>query len=55
MQFIMGNYKNKVKFNQQKETLKLVIMNDFKSPEDLLEYLIKFCRDVIEEFKKQMK
>ncbi|HSP89106.1 MAG TPA: transcription-repair coupling factor, partial [Ignavibacteriaceae bacterium] len=38
MRFIMDEYKNKIKFNQQKEVLKLVIVNDFKSPEELLEY-----------------
>ena len=48
----MGDYKNKVKFNQQKEVLRLIITNDFKSPEEVLEYLIKFCKDVGEMFKE---
>ncbi len=52
MSFIMNNYKSKVKFNQQKETLKLVITNNFKSPEELMEFLIKFCREVSETFKE---
>jgi len=52
MSFIMNNYKSKVKFNQQKETLKLVITNNFKSPEELMEFLVKFCKEVGELFKK---
>jgi hypothetical protein len=42
----MRGHGNKVKFSQQKETLKLVITNNFKSPEELIKYLVKFCRDV---------
>ncbi len=52
MSFIMNNYKSRVKFNQQKETLKLVITNNFKSPEELMEFLIKFCKEVSETFKE---
>ena len=66
MEFIMsepasplGGYRNKIKFSQQKETLKLVVINDFsqrdgkpKSPEELMEYLVKFCKDVNDVFKK---
>ncbi|HSP88908.1 MAG TPA: TRCF domain-containing protein, partial [Ignavibacteriaceae bacterium] len=51
MRFIMDEYKNKIKFNQQKEVLKLVIVNDFKSPEELIEYLVRFCMKVQEKFK----
>ncbi len=46
MRFIMDNYKDKIKFNQQKETLKLIITNHFENPEKLLEFLIKFCNEV---------
>jgi transcription-repair coupling factor (superfamily II helicase) len=53
MEFIMGEYRNKIKFNQQKEVLKLVITNDFKSSEEILEYLIKFCKEVNEIFKRE--
>lgn len=52
MEFIMNDPGNKVKFNQQKEILKLVITNDFKSAEELIENLIKFCKRVAEMFKK---
>ena len=53
MRFITENYKNKVKFSQQKETLKLVITNDFKSPEELIEFLVKFCKSISEMFKEK--
>ncbi len=53
MSFIMNNYKSKVKFNQQKETLKLVITNNFKSPEELMEFLVKFCKEVSRMFKDE--
>jgi len=53
MRFIMDGYKNKVKFNQQKEVLKLIITNDFISPEGLLEYLVRFCKSVKEMFKEK--
>ena len=58
MNFIVDKYKNKIKFSQQKETLKLVIANDFsrgdgkpKSPEEILEYLVRFCKEVADIFK----
>jgi transcription-repair coupling factor (superfamily II helicase) len=43
MRFIMDNYKDKIKFNQQKEVMKLVIENRFEKAEDILSYLITFC------------
>jgi transcription-repair coupling factor (superfamily II helicase) len=54
MEFIMNDYRNKIKFNQQKETLKLVMLNNFNSPEELMEYLVKFCKSVTDIFKKEM-
>lgn len=53
MRFIMDNYKNKVKFSQQKEVLKLIITNNFESPEKLLEFMIYFSREVMDFFKQQ--
>ena len=50
MRFIMDNYKDKVKFNQQKDVMKLVITNNFKTPEDLLEFLIKFSKEIVNLF-----
>ncbi|MFO7446395.1 MAG: transcription-repair coupling factor [Ignavibacteriaceae bacterium] len=46
MRFIMDEYKDRIKFSQQKEVMKLVISNNFESPEKLLEFLIKFTKEV---------
>jgi hypothetical protein len=57
MEFIMENYKNVVKFNQQKEVMRLIIPNNFlqrdgkpETPEKILEFLIKFCKEVKDMF-----
>lgn len=46
MKYIIEKYSDNVKFNQQKETLRLVITNNFTSPSELLDYLIAFAKDV---------
>jgi transcription-repair coupling factor (superfamily II helicase) len=50
MRFIMDNYKDKIKFNQQKEVMRLVIENRFEKAEDILSYLITFCDRVAKLF-----
>jgi transcription-repair coupling factor (superfamily II helicase) len=55
MRFIMDNYKDKVKFNQQKEVMKLVIENRFEKAEDILSYLITFCGRVSKLFGNEVK
>ena len=55
MRFIMDEYKNKVKFNQQKETMKLVITNNFETPEKIFEFLISFSQEVINLFGVEIK
>ena len=50
MRFIMDEYKDKIKFNQQKTTMKLVITNNFETPEKIFEFLISFSKKVIELF-----
>jgi hypothetical protein len=35
-----------VKFNQQKETMRLIVPNNFESPEKLINFLIEFCRNI---------
>ena len=50
MRFIMDNYNDKIKFNQQKEVMKLIITNHFKTPEDLFGFLIKFCKEIMNLF-----
>jgi transcription-repair coupling factor (superfamily II helicase) len=52
MRFIMDNYKDSVKFSQQKDVMKLVINNTYENPEKLLEFLIKFSREVGELFEQ---
>ena len=52
MRFIMDNYKDSVKFNQQKDVMKLVIVNNFENPDKILEFVIKFCRQIVNLFKK---
>ncbi|HSR17072.1 MAG TPA: transcription-repair coupling factor, partial [Ignavibacteriaceae bacterium] len=53
MRFIMDNYKDKVKFNQQKETMRLIVLNNFESPEKLINFLIEFCRNIKDLFNKE--
>ena len=53
MRFILDHYKDKIKFNQQKEVMKLVIENRFEKAEDILSYLITFCGRVSKLFKNE--
>jgi hypothetical protein len=46
MRFILDEYKESVKFEQKEETMKLVIKNNFETPEKLLEFLIDFSKSV---------
>jgi transcription-repair coupling factor (superfamily II helicase) len=46
MNHIIKKYSDTVKFNQQKETLRLIISNNFASPFALLESLIAFVKEV---------
>lgn len=50
MRYILENYKDSIKFSQQKDVLKLVIDNKFESPEKIFEYLIRFTRQIIKLF-----
>lgn len=51
MRFIMDNYKDRIKFNQTKDVLKFSIINNFDTPENVLIFVIKFCRQVAKLFK----
>lgn len=55
MRFILDDYKDKIKFSQQKEVMKLVIENKFGKPEDILVYLITFCSRVARLFGNEVK
>ncbi|MFA7227570.1 MAG: transcription-repair coupling factor [Melioribacteraceae bacterium] len=46
--YINSRYANEIKFVQSKETLKLEMNNKFNSPESAMNFLIKFCNEVIE-------
>jgi hypothetical protein len=48
-------YKEKIKFSQQKEVMKLVVENRFEKPEDILSYLITFCGKVSKLFGNEIK
>jgi len=50
MRFVMDEYKDKIKFSQQKDSLKLVIGNTFAQPEKELQFLIKFSKEIIKLF-----
>jgi len=50
MRYILEHYNNRVKFQQQKDSMKLVIENKFKSPEEAVEFLIKFSKEIAELF-----
>ncbi|MEJ2614883.1 MAG: transcription-repair coupling factor, partial [Ignavibacteriaceae bacterium] len=54
MRFIMDKYNDKVKFNQQKEVMKLIITNNFKAPEVLLEFLINFSKEIVNLFNEDI-
>ena len=50
MKLIMNEYHNTVKFEQQKDKMRLVIQNKFDSPENLMIFLINFCHRVMNLF-----
>jgi len=50
MKFILNEHKNQITFEQRKEVMKLVVKNNFRSPERLLKFLIEFCDHVAKLF-----
>jgi transcription-repair coupling factor (superfamily II helicase) len=55
MRFIIDKYKDKIKFDQNKNIMKLVLINKFESPEEILEFLINFSKEVMELFGAEIK
>jgi hypothetical protein len=55
MKHIMAKYSDTVKFNQQKETMRLIISNNFASPAALLENIIDFTKDVASILNEELK
>ncbi len=50
MRFILQEHKNQIILEQKKDVMKLLIINNYSSPEDLLNFLIKFSNDVADLF-----
>jgi transcription-repair coupling factor (superfamily II helicase) len=55
MRFIIEEYKETIKFNQQKDVLKLVIQNNFESPEKLMDFIIELSKKVMNLFGAEIK
>jgi transcription-repair coupling factor (superfamily II helicase) len=55
MRYILDEHKETIKFEQKHKTMKLIIKNNFETPEKLLEYLIGFSEKVIKLFKQEEK
>jgi len=53
MRFVMADYKDRISFNQQKENMRLIVQNNFESPENIFEFLFEFCNKIIESFKEE--
>jgi hypothetical protein len=53
MRYILDNYKDSVKFSQQKDVMKLVITNNFETPEKITDFLIKFSREIMKLFNNE--
>ncbi len=53
MRFILEKHKNSVKFEQKGETMKLIVKNNFETPEKLLDFLIHFSESVKIIFEKE--
>ena len=47
MQFIQKKYSKDVQFKQSNEVMKLEIINKFKDPGAIMDFLIMFCNEVI--------
>ena len=52
MRFILEKHKDSVRFEQKNDIMKLVIKNNYESPQKLLEFLIQFSVNVAELFKE---
>jgi len=53
MKLIMNEYKDSIKFEQRGESMKLIIKNNFSSPEGLLEFLVEFSKRIMVLFKEK--
>ena len=53
MQFIIEKYPSDIYFKQNNETMKLEMKNKFASPESSMEFLIRFCKEIVCLLEKQ--
>jgi len=53
MRFILAEHKEAVKFEQKNEIMKLIIKNNFQSPEKLLEFLVDFSKSISDLFRNR--
>jgi transcription-repair coupling factor (superfamily II helicase) len=49
--YINDHYSKEIKFVQSKDTLKFEMVNKFNSPESVMNFLVKFCKEIIEVIK----
>ena len=52
MNFIVSDYSGKIRFEQNKNNMKLKMDNEYSSIEEALDFVIKFCKEVITVFDK---
>ncbi len=50
MELVLNEYDKKIRFSQNKKTMKLELENNFSSIEETLEFLTGFCKKVIEKY-----
>jgi transcription-repair coupling factor (superfamily II helicase) len=53
MRYILDEHRENIKFEQKKDTMKLIIRNNFESPEKLLMFLIDFSNKVVKLFTQE--
>ena len=47
MKFIVENYSKEIQFKQNNDTMKFEIKNKYNSAEPVLEFLIEFCKKMV--------
>lgn len=52
MKFVVEHYYQSIKFHQKGDLLKFEMINNFKSPEEALIFIAKFCKDISKLFSK---
>jgi transcription-repair coupling factor (superfamily II helicase) len=55
MRFILDEYKDRIKFDQKKNVMKLVLVNNFESAEKIMQFLINFSSEVMNLFGVEVK